>query len=78
MFTKEQKEAILKLVPDIKFDEPMSWHTYFRIGGPADAFLAYTDSRDTQPLKNVLKFCADKKIPLTGTGKKSFVLRFDL
>ena len=77
MFTKEQKEAILKLVPDIKFDEPMSWHTYFRIGGPADAFLAYTDSRDTQPLKNVLKFCTDKKIPLTILGGGSNVLISD-
>ena len=77
MLTKEQKEALLKLAPNIKFDEPMSWHTYFRIGGPADAFLAYTDSRDTQPLKNVLKFCADKKIPLTVLGGGSNVLISD-
>ena len=25
--------------PNVKFDEPMSRHTYFRIGGPADAFV---------------------------------------
>ncbi|MBI2057888.1 MAG: UDP-N-acetylmuramate dehydrogenase [Candidatus Yanofskybacteria bacterium] len=77
MLTKEQKEALLKLTSDVKFDEPMSWHTYFRIGGLADAFLAYTDSRNIQPLKNVLKFCTDEKIPLTVLGGGSNVLISD-
>ena len=77
MLTEKQKEELLKLAPSIKFDEPLSQHTYFRIGGPAEAFLAYTDSRNTQPLKNVLKFCTNEKIPLTVLGGGSNVLVSD-
>ncbi|MGD2271150.1 MAG: UDP-N-acetylmuramate dehydrogenase [Desulfobacterales bacterium] len=32
--------------PNIKFDEPMSKHTYFRIGGPAEAYLLPRSQRD--------------------------------
>lgn len=32
--------------PNISFDEPMSKHTYFRIGGPSDAFLLPQTRRD--------------------------------
>ncbi|MBI2676973.1 MAG: UDP-N-acetylmuramate dehydrogenase [Candidatus Yanofskybacteria bacterium] len=77
MLTEEQKKELLKLAPNIKFDEPLSQHTYFKIGGPAESFLTYTDSRNTQPLKNVLKFCTDEKILFTVLGGGSNVLVSD-
>lgn len=77
MLTELQKKELLKLAPNIRFNEPLSWHTYFRIGGPADSFLLYTDSENIQPLKNVLKFCSDEKIPLTVLGGGSNVLISD-
>ncbi len=30
----------------IRFDEPMSRHTYFKVGGPADAWIAAVDEND--------------------------------
>ena len=32
--------------PNVKFDEPMSKHTYFRIGGPVDAFVVPQRRKD--------------------------------
>ena len=73
MLTEKQRKELLKLAPGTKFDEPLSWHTYFRIGGPTDAFLVYKNS-DFQPLKNILGFCLNEKIPITIIGRGSNIL----
>jgi UDP-N-acetylmuramate dehydrogenase len=55
----------------IKLSEPMSKHTYFRVGGPAEA-LIYPES--IRKLKEVLRWAADKKIPYTVIGDGSNLL----
>ncbi|HUT44616.1 MAG TPA: hypothetical protein VMW95_09780, partial [Desulfobacterales bacterium] len=34
----------------VKFDEPMSRHTHFKVGGPADAFIAPESREDLTQL----------------------------
>lgn len=77
MLTEKQKEELLKLAPNIKFDEQLSRHTYFKIGGPAEAFLTYPHFLSFQKLKEVLKFCSDDKIGVTVLGAGSNVLISD-
>ena len=77
MLTEKQKEELLKLMSDVKLDEPLNQHTYFRIGGPAEAFLPYKYSLDYRPLKSVLVFCANENIPVTVLGGGSNVLILD-
>lgn len=77
MLTEKQKEALLKLAPRIKFEEPLKRHTYFKIGGPADAFYRYHDGFNYNPLRNLLYFCAQEKIPITVLGGGSNVLVSD-
>lgn len=77
MLSDEQKEELLKLAPNIKFNEPLSWHTHFRIGGPAEFLLAYKDNHNHQPLKSVLGFCTSENIPVTILGGGSNVLVSD-
>ena len=50
--------------------EPMSRHTTFRIGGPADYFLMPEPSQ----VKDVLRLCADAGVPLTVVGNGSNLL----
>jgi len=52
----------------IKFGEPMSKHTYFRVGGPADAFIC---PDNVEKLHEVLCWAREKKIPLTVIGDGS-------
>jgi len=52
----------------IKFGEPMSRHTYFRVGGPAEAFIC---PDNTEKLKELLRWAGDKKIPYTVMGDGS-------
>jgi UDP-N-acetylmuramate dehydrogenase len=52
----------------VKFGEPMSRHTYFRVGGPADA-LIYPDS--VEKLKEVIFRAKEKGIPYIVMGDGS-------
>jgi len=54
----------------ICLDEPMSKHTTFRIGGPAEVFLM----PDLEELKRVLSFCKAREIPVTIIGNGSNLL----
>lgn len=75
MLSEEQKTTLLKLAPGIKFDEPLKSHTYFQMGGPADAFWRYQDGYDYGPLKCLLCYCANERIPVTilGSGSNALV-----
>lgn len=46
------KEEIKRICRDVKFDEPLSKHTSFRIGGPAKYFV---EVRNRSELANLLK-----------------------
>ena len=55
----------------VKLDEPMSLHTSFRIGGPADALVTPTTIPE---LKQVLRFCQEYQLPFVVIGNGSNLL----
>jgi len=63
----EIESDLLKKVPkkNLKLNEPMSKHTSFRVGGPAEYFVIV---EDLTQLKNVLKYAKQKNIDLTIIG----------
>ena len=58
----------------VLFDEPMSSHTTFRIGGPADIF---TMPEDKQQIADVVKLCKNEQIPFFVLGNGSNLLVSD-
>ena len=75
MSLKELVQENLKLkTSKIYFDEPMSKHTTFKIGGPAEVFIKVGDMED---LRQILDFTNTNKIPLTIMGNGSNVLVLD-
>ena len=52
----------------VKFDEPMSWHTTFKVGGPADIFITTPTFKS---LAKVLDFCSNNNIPFFVLGNGS-------
>ena len=55
-------------------DEPMSRHTTFRIGGPADVLA---EPASVAQLKAVIDLCREKNVPFTVIGRGSNVLVSD-
>jgi len=55
----------------VKFDEPMSRHTHFKVGGPADAFIV-PESREA--LKQLVIWTDSKGIPLLIIGNGTNLL----
>lgn len=64
----------LKAEVDLRFDEPMSAHTTFRIGGPADVWV---EAQDRESLARVVVFCSKAGIPWWVLGRGSNVLVSD-
>ena len=58
----------------ILYDEPMSKHTTFKIGGPAECFIKIDNIED---LKEILSFSKENKIQLTVIGNGSNLLVSD-
>lgn len=58
----------------VLFDEPMSSHTTFRIGGPADIF---TMPEDKQQIVAIVKLCKKEQIPFFVLGNGSNLLVSD-
>lgn len=56
---------------NISLDEPMSKHTSFKIGGPADIFIKVTTIQDIQ---YILNFVNINNVPLTVIGNGSNLL----
>jgi len=56
----------------VRFDEPMAWHTSFRIGGPADCLVQPLTLRE---LKLTLDFCQGEGVPylIMGNGTNLLV-----
>ena len=75
--TEEIKKQILQLgilQDNIMFDEPMSKHTTFKVGGPAECYIKIDNIQD---LRQILKLSKQKNIPVTILGNGSNVLVLD-
>ena len=58
----------------VLFEEPMSRHTTFRIGGPAEVFLM---PESYGQIQKILKLCREEKIPFFILGNGSNLLVSD-
>lgn len=66
------REEIREIVKgEVKFDEPMSRHTSFSIGGPADCFITPQDIED---LKKIILFSRKRRLPLKVMGQGTNLL----
>lgn len=65
----EQLAAVFPTL--VKLGEPMSLHTTFRIGGPADALVTPTT---VEELQQVLRFCYQQALPTVVIGNGSNLL----
>lgn len=68
------KKELEKKAKTVWFDEPMSRHTSFKIGGPADAFIQI---ESVEELKCVLSWCKRQEIPCMVMGNGSNMLVSD-
>ena len=57
-----------------KFDEPMSRHTTFRIGGPADCYL---ELHTREELTDLMRLASEFKVPVFFVGWGSNLLVYD-
>ncbi len=58
----------------VRYNEPMSRHTSFKVGGPAEIF-ALVDS--VSKLQEIIELCKNKNIPITIVGNGSNLLVSD-
>ena len=58
----------------VLFDEPMSQHTTFRIGGPADVFVM---PENYEQIREVLRLCKEENLPFFVLGNGSNLLVSD-
>ena len=75
--TEELKKQILELgIPEekIQFDELMSKHTTFKVGGLAECYIKIDNIKD---LRTILKFAKENQISITVLGNGSNVLVLD-
>ncbi|MGQ9631731.1 MAG: UDP-N-acetylmuramate dehydrogenase [bacterium] len=72
MKDKPEMKAFHNLI--VKTDEPMAKHTSFRVGGPADYFLA---PRTPEEMREALQFVRDRGLPHTILGGGTNVLVSD-
>ena len=63
--------AIRSIVPDVRFDEPMRRHSTLKIGGPADALA---EPRSVEALIALVRWCAQRGVPVTPVGAGSNLL----
>jgi UDP-N-acetylmuramate dehydrogenase len=56
---------------DIRFDEPMRRHCTLKLGGPADAFA---EPSSLAAVRDLVRLCAAREIPLTPVGAGSNLL----
>lgn len=59
---------------NVRYNEPMSRHTSFKVGGPAEIF-ALVDS--VSKLQKIVELCKNKNIPITIVGNGSNLLVSD-
>lgn len=69
--TRELIGALRQTGAQVQENEPMSLHTSFQIGGPADVFATVSDERS---LRGVLKLCKEAGAPVYVIGNGSDLL----
>lgn len=59
---EEMRQKFIEILGNnrVLFDEPMSQHTTFRIGGPADVFAM---PENYEQIREVLRLCREEKLP---------------
>ena len=65
------KVRLSSAADDVRYDEPMSAHTTFRIGGNADAFVSAANALE---IGKVIHFCKDTDTPYVIVGNGSNLL----
>jgi UDP-N-acetylmuramate dehydrogenase len=65
------RKELAGLFPAARFAEPLSKHTTFRIGGPADA---YVEAQDVGDLKTLYRFAKSRQVPIFLIGWGSNLL----
>lgn len=71
---KNLVEEIRNIAKDVKISEPLSLHTSFKIGGPAEVFVIPSSCRE---IADILKFSYEKKIKITVIGAGTNLLVSD-
>lgn len=71
MAEKDWREKLRENFPNAKFDEPLSLHTTFRIGGPADCYL---EPQNKAELVSAMRVARDFQLPLFMLGWGSNLL----
>ena len=66
---EEMRQKFIEILGNnrVLFDEPMSQHTTFRIGGPADVFAM---PENYEQIREVLRLCREEKLPFFCSGKR--------
>lgn len=78
------RDGLAQLVPGVRFDEPLSKHTTFRIGGPADAYVELGKASELGPVFAYLRSSAvpwfilgwGSNLLVRDGGVRGVVLRF--
>ncbi len=68
---KIEKEELNFIRGEVRFDEPMSRRTTFKIGGPADIWV---EPKDVDDILNILRYAKDKKMDVFVIGGGSKIL----
>ena len=68
------RERLMSITDNVLFDEEMSAHTTFRIGGRADAFVNVSGALE---IEKIIHFCRDTETPYMILGNGSNVLVSD-
>lgn len=73
---EEMRQKFIEILGNnrVLFDEPMSHHTTFRIGGPADVFAM---PENYEQIREVLRLCREEKLPFFVLGNGSNLLVSD-
>ena len=69
--TKEKNWLTERFGRHVRFDEPMTRHTYFKVGGPAEAFVT---PPDTAGLEQLISWCRSSRQPWMVIGGGSNLL----
>ena len=73
MFDDALKKSISERFDGALFDEPMSAHTTFRVGGACECYI----SADEDNIRDIIGFCRENKIEYTVIGNGSNLLCAD-
>ncbi|MGZ3526316.1 MAG: UDP-N-acetylmuramate dehydrogenase [Vulcanimicrobiaceae bacterium] len=72
LLADEDREALRAICGDgVAFDEPLARHTYWKIGGPADAWIVV---QSEPQLAELMRFCAKRHTPWFVLGSGSNLL----